>query len=91
MSITTNPNKFYTVIGANSGILFGLEPIFQTVDEAAAAVAREVNKKLKEHGVKRRVKKLSCYDGYTLCFKPNIIWDYKIIAHNRFTKKHTQN
>ena len=81
--IKTDKTKFYTVCGSNGDVPFSLEPIFLTIDDAAKAVADEVTKRLKARGLKQRVNVKLCYEGYDLFIDPNVVWHYKIVAHDR--------
>ena len=73
--------KCFTVCGCNGDIPFSLKPIFSTSADAAKAIAREVNARFKAHGMTQRVTAKSCSDGFMQMISPNIIWTYKIIAH----------
>lgn len=81
--IESDKTKFYTVCGTNGDVPFSLEPIFLTIDAAAQAVADEVNKRLKARGLKQRVNVKLCYEGYDLFLDPNVVWHYKVVAHER--------
>ena len=79
----TNSKKFYTVCGANSDVPFSLDPIFLTLDDAARAVADEVNRRYEAHHMDYRVNASSCRDGFMQLISPNVVWTYKIVAHKR--------
>lgn len=89
--ITTDPTKFYTINclsrwgNSSDGDQIGLVDIpgiHFKIDEAAQAIADDVNKHIKATGRKRLVNVKNCYDGYTLELDDQI-WEYSIVAHDR--------
>ena len=89
--VKTNPTKIYTVNGVSvfgndsngpQTELINFDQLYNTVDDAARAVADAVNEVLAEEGKRKRVNVKSCYEGYTLELDTGR-WVYKIVAHER--------
>lgn len=89
--VKTDPAKIYTVTGVSvfgndsngpQAELIIFEPLYDTIDDAARAVADSVNEVLAEEGERNRVNVKSCYEGYTLELDAGR-WVYKIVAHDR--------
>ena len=78
---STGQKTFYTVGYCHSGIPASLEPAFDTQDDAAKAIASEVNARYREHGMKTRVKPRDCKLGFRVLVRPNLSWHYKIFPH----------
>lgn len=89
--IKTDPTKLYTVTGVSvfgndsngpQAELINFDQLYNTIDDAARAVADAVNEVLAEEGHKNRVNVKCCYEGYTLELDAGR-WVYKIVAHDR--------
>ena len=74
--------KVYTVCGSNADIPFSMKPVFLTADDAAKAIAKEVNARFKKHKMKQRVNIKSCYGGFMQLLPANIVWTYKVVEHD---------
>lgn len=89
--VKTDKTKLYTVTGVSvfgndsngpQAELIEFDKLYDTIDDAARAVADAVNEVLAEEGKRNRVNVKSCYEGYTLELDSGR-WVYKIVAHDR--------
>lgn len=89
--VKTDKSKLYTVTGVSvfgndsngpQTELIEFDQLYNTIDDAARAVADAVNEVLAEEGKQNRVNVKSCYEGYTLELDAGR-WVYKIVAHDR--------
>ena len=78
---STGKKTFYTVGYCHSGIPASLEQAFDTQDDAAKAIASEVNARYREHGMKNRVKPRDCMLGFRVLVRPHLSWHYRIFPH----------
>ena len=89
--VKTDKSKLYTVTGVSvfgngsdgpQAELIEFDQLYNTIDDAARAVADAVNEVLAEEGKPNRINVKSCYEGYTLELDAGR-WVYKIVAHDR--------